>query len=58
MEFNELVQRLHAVMDTYKISHNKDLRFLSEIAWIFGIVIDFKLIPKENIDEQKSSAQE
>ena len=57
MSFEELTQRLHAVMDNYKISYNKDLSFLSEIAWIFDIEIDFKLTPKEAIDEQKPSAQ-
>lgn len=53
MTFKELVQRLHAVMDTYGISHRRDLDFLSEIAWIFEIQIDFKLTPKEECDERR-----
>lgn len=47
MTFAELTQRLHAVMDEYKISHRRDLRFLSDISWVLGIEIDFKAIPRE-----------
>lgn len=47
MTFKELTDRLHAVMDTYGISHRRDLAFLGEIAWVFGITVDFKLVPRE-----------
>ena len=47
MTFEELAQRLHAVMDDYKISHRNDLRFLSSIALVFGITVNFKLVERE-----------
>lgn len=47
MTFEELAQRLHAVMDDYKISHRNDLAFLAQIAWVLGIEVDFKLIPRD-----------
>lgn len=47
MTFEELTQRLHAVMDDYKISHRNDLRFLSQIAWVLDIRVDFKLVERD-----------
>lgn len=47
MTFEELTQRLHAVMDDFGVSHRRDLAFLGEIAWVFGITVDFKLVPRE-----------
>ncbi len=47
MTFEELTQRLHAVMDDFGVSHRRDLAFLSSIAWVFDIRVDFKLEPRE-----------
>ena len=48
MTFEELTQRLHAVMDDFSISHRRDLAFLGSIAWVFDIQVDFKLVPRED----------
>lgn len=47
MTFEELTQRLHAVMDDFGISHRRDLAFLSQIAWVFGITVNFKLTERD-----------
>jgi hypothetical protein len=47
MTFEELTQRLHAVMDDFGVSHRHDLRFLSQIAWVFDITVNFKLVERE-----------
>ena len=51
MTFEELTQRLHAVMDGYGISHRRDLAFLSSIAWVFDITVDFKLVDRKFVEE-------
>ena len=51
MTFEELTQRLHAVMDSYGISHRRDLAFLSSIAWVFGITVDFKLVDRQEVED-------
>ena len=47
MTFEELTQRLHAVMDDFGVSHRHDLRFLSQIAWVFDITVNFKLVERD-----------
>ena len=51
MTFEELTERLHAVMDDFGISHRRDLAFLGEIAWVFGITVDFKLVDRKFVEE-------
>ena len=43
MDFKELTDRLHAVMDDFGVSRKHDLRFLSQIAWVLGVEVDFQL---------------
>lgn len=47
MTIEELTQRLHAVMDDFGVSHRHDLRFLSQIAWVFGITVNFRLTERD-----------
>ena len=56
MTFEELTKRLHAVMDSYGISHRRDLAFLSSIAWVFDITVDFKLVDRKFVEADDDPA--
>ena len=47
MTFKELTERVHAVMDDYKINHRNDLAFLGQIAWVFELDVGFSIVPSE-----------
>lgn len=52
MTLPEIAQRLHAVMDTYKISRRHDITLLSEIAWVLDMELNVRLTPIEEDEER------
>jgi hypothetical protein len=45
--FEELTERVHTLMERYKIDQKHDLAFVAELAWVFGLELDFKVSPKQ-----------
>lgn len=45
---DDWIDRVHAVMDTYKIPHNQDLRFISDAAYVLGFDLEFHVVPAKD----------